>query len=243
MDMKNNTEKKDITSKKIFVSTPKKERKKISDKKPVSKKSVQEVSERVNETKLEIERLKFELQKLLDRNIKKDIPLVHSEDTAEKGQKIHNDSSTENIPPKIDPPKKIESPSAKRKTFPVTASTLSTKEPAPKKVKHYDQQTARDFIKKQKQMRKEKQKEVQQTMNPQELKKQRLKELHQKTLQLVSENVKKGARRSLNLKNIEKDKTTNVRRSRSAGRIFNSDQQSVKTNRLDKNCESQSSKR
>lgn len=142
-----------------------------------SKREVELVSERVAKTKNEIEQLKVQLQKLIDDGIKVEV------------RKAPTDEIKINSEAKVN-----KSPIPKKHT---SLNKRSEPEQIPKRIRHYDKKAAREYIKKQREERKELLKNNKPNKTAHEdLKKQRLQELRLKTLQLVSKNIQHKRDRS-----------------------------------------------
>ncbi|XP_044257989.1 centrosome-associated protein 350-like [Tribolium madens] len=149
---------------------------------------VENVSTRVKNTKKEIEQLKTELEKLISLGTQPPEP----------------------------PIKKLPS----FETQPVREPEKNSKKPAPetakksplKKARSYDVNEARNYIKKQREKRAEQLRaQINVTDNKVDLKKQKLKELHQKTIELVTKNVQLKRERS---KSREKTPPVRIDRAR-----------------------------
>ncbi|KAK5642799.1 hypothetical protein RI129_008966 [Pyrocoelia pectoralis] len=153
------------------------------------------VSDKVTKTKNEIEQLKAELEQLITRgitegacNLKVTAPNENEQQVTDIKAKTFKDNiadlfndphvKTHKIYPKLTKSKPI-----------ITKPELEQ----PKKVRHYDQDVAREYIKKQKEKRRgellNKKKDV---VSNVDLKKQRLQELREKSLKLLSKNVNRA---------------------------------------------------
>jgi regulator of replication initiation timing len=160
-------------------------------------KEVESVSTRVKNTKKEIEQLKSELEKLINLGAQP----TYTKSTSEAAQPEIINSVTvtvdanrrepqikKNVP---EQPKKV-APVAPKKLEPAAANTSPGK-----KTRNYNVAEARDYIKKQREKRAEQLKaQINVADNQVDLKKQKLKELHQKTLELVTKNVQLKRERS-----------------------------------------------
>lgn len=166
------------------------------------------LSNTVGEAKREIEKLKTELASLINTNIKKTTIKQSSTNLISPISDIVNEKAEINITPSVvkqntvilsvSSPKPTHSP-PKHKPKPAILNndTNLPKDDAKSKTKHYDSKTAQEFIKKQRSQRKLKEQEEQlKKKEIEEQKKQKLQELRQKTLQLLTDNVKKSTRRS-----------------------------------------------
>lgn len=154
------------------------------------------VSQRVQQTKKEIEQLKLELQKLINRGIETDRAntntITVTEDKDEN--KSQPESKTVLSVPLLSSVNQssynVRKPSS---TFaPKKNSNKEEKDAnvSPKKVRHYNVEETREYMKKQKEKRMEKSKlQMQASQNVVDTRKEKLKELQKKSLELVQKNI------------------------------------------------------
>ncbi|GJQ77157.1 hypothetical protein Trydic_g14835 [Trypoxylus dichotomus] len=160
------------------------------------------VSQRVQQTKKEIEQLKLELQKLINRGIDSDRANTNTITVSENKHEnqshesrnilsvpIHSSAQQSSYVLKKPPPTFIP-----KKEY---SKEEKNCEVSPKKVKHYNVEEARLYMKKQKEMRMEKMKiQMQASQNVIDQRKEKLKELQKKSLDLVQKNVNLKRERS-----------------------------------------------
>lgn len=163
-----------------------------------NKKEVEDVSTRVKNTKKEIEQLKTELEKLINSGTQASINNLLSENkpTLETSQFSENKTCD-----------KIKSPiKTTERQIPKNVTQHETKCPS-KKTRNYDVNEARNYIKKQREKRAEQLRaQINVTDNKLDLKKQKLRDLQKKSLELVTKNVQLKRERSKS-----REKVTQIR--------------------------------
>ncbi|KRT85104.1 hypothetical protein AMK59_700 [Oryctes borbonicus] len=153
------------------------------------------VSQRVQQTKKEIEQLKLELQKLINRGIDSERANINTITVSEN--KNENQSHESRNIPSIPLQSSAQQSSYVLKKPPPTfipkrdySKDEKNSEVSPKKVKHYNVEEAREYMKRQKEKRMEKMKmQVQESQSVIDKRKEKLKELQKKSLELVQKNV------------------------------------------------------
>ncbi|KAK4877460.1 hypothetical protein RN001_009966 [Aquatica leii] len=165
------------------------------------KKEVELVSEKVTKTRHEIEELKAQLQQLINEGISKtdftetrqnlsDLKAVSNDKINEIKEKTFKDNVADSFK-SVTIEKKL-----KGSILKPTVKQTNQDEPG-KKVRHYDQEMARMYIKKQKEKRKEElSKNKKEVVTSVDLKKQRLQQLREKSLRLLSKNIELNRARS-----------------------------------------------
>lgn len=158
------------------------------------------VSKRVQQTKEEIEELKLELQKLISNGLEVQTHLRNNDISENKINKFEH-KSTSNIENNKNVSHRSRSQTRldiiAQKPKPCSSKNVTKKETiSPKKIRSYDPADAREYIRKQKEKRLAEQKIKKDEILTGEDKKLRLKELHKKSIQLVTKNVQLKRERS-----------------------------------------------
>ncbi|KAF5277063.1 hypothetical protein FQA39_LY06301 [Lamprigera yunnana] len=152
---------------------------------------VERVSDRVAKTKNEIEQLKAQLQQLINEGINKtDFTESKNNRTTDRNENareiLNSDKKTKSVRVEI----------VNRHPSNVLKSPVKTKEEPVKKIRHYDQEMAREYIKKQKEKRRMEMNRNKETTQSPQLRKQRLQDLREKSLQLLTKNIQLSRNRS-----------------------------------------------
>lgn len=176
------------------------------------RKEIDEVTQKVQNTKKEIDQLKAELEKLINSGINstKRFPFT-SVDKENVAQNVHESQQKpearitfRNVSDVVKAQPNLKSSHVSRKDIPRlqppstngTSTRNTSKSPECNKKCSYNRDEAREYIKKQKEKRKETAKLSGRSAIDAEEKKKKLKELHQKSLQLVKKNVEQKRKRS-----------------------------------------------
>lgn len=172
------------------------------------KNSINVVSQRVQKTKREIEDLKAELERLINCGIKKDVEEKRNEPVPIAIEKKLNSPKSKNVTTSknvvnTNNVNNLKSnsnvnPQVRIKKRPVIAKENPPKDTSPnRRVRRYNPEEAREYIKKKRKERSIEKTTVKNNTNVKsDMTKQRLKELHKKSLDLVTKNVQIKRERS-----------------------------------------------
>lgn len=146
------------------------------------------VSKRMLESKKEIEILKAEYERLLEQRLQAGTSNITDTDKQKEILSKREEKEVQGVVP-VSSANSINTHrlSIKRKPSErLDSSRTVLEQGSPPKVRHYNPEDAREYIRKQRERRLQQQKQIKETDNALQLKKQKLKELHQKSLQIVS---------------------------------------------------------
>lgn len=178
-----------------------------------------DLSKRILETRRQTEELKAQLQNLIDSGINSSLECKTTSHSHPDKENIKESQNKVQIIKSYDTAhsQHVAKPSSSRIKLPDTK--IEKQEKDSKKVRHYDVNKTREYIRKQKEKRLEQQKLQNEEKKKTELQKQKLQELHKKSLELVTKNVQAKRERSKSRERIDFVRPVkDVPRSRSTSR-------------------------